>query len=450
MDYDTIINALYHIINKITAYTVSDSYTFKTKKYDFTNEKNILDIINTGGNLNDTEFILFIRELVIVLLKKLTHSHEIAFNIIILDNITKIKLFVIYCVLYHYDSHSYSISNNKNSYIGIDFEFNTAKIALCQIAFFTKRTSKFIFIFNPTELDNVQTELFIKYTLISKFIIKLVHGSDSLDIPYIFQELFANNYNYIYDFVKNIIDMRFICEYIKIITMSENKKCNIYDALLYFSVIDTAKYDYLMNCHKSINENKNNEQLWNVHNMNNEKIIYTLYDVIYLLSFYKQLRKYAKKTNRQLYITFNYIILFTRLIFLDKWNIIDLSQIIKKNTDPLNNYIVHYNKNNTTMINIFNSIIEKLFINLNGVNIYLKYFLGINYFKSTIVLIMKQLIYYILATNYNVFMNKNDLFTGDINYKFILNILNDNKFNKLSKFIKLFYKQSYIYITKHY
>lgn len=100
------------------------------------------------------------------------------------------------------------------------------------MAFFANRTSKFIFIFNPNELDGIQTDLIIKYMFISNTISKIVHGSDSLDIPYLFQDFFMNNNLYIYDFTKNVIDTRFLCEYSKITSNYEDK--NVVFMMHYF------------------------------------------------------------------------------------------------------------------------------------------------------------------------------------------------------------------------
>src|SRR5690606_30561562 len=101
----------------------------------------------------------------------------------------KIKLMILYMLFYHYDARS---TENKKLYSGVDFEFNERRIALCQIAFFPRRINKFIWIFDPNSLDTQKTEYLIKYLFTSDWIYKIVHGSDSLDIPYLFQEMFMN------------------------------------------------------------------------------------------------------------------------------------------------------------------------------------------------------------------------------------------------------------------
>ena len=322
------------------------------------------------------------------------------------------------------------------------------------MSFFSNRTSKFIFIFNPNELDGIQSDLIIKFMFSSNSISKIVHGSDSLDIPYLFQEFFMNNNLYIYDFIKNVIDTRFLCEYNKITSNYEDKKCSIYDALLHFNVINTNKYEYLLEVNKSVGSyEEGGTVMWNVHNMSEGNLKYAFYDVIYLYPFYRKIIESAKNKTKALYKSYKYIILLTRLIFLDKWGITTLSRNIKEDTDPLNNYIVKFqNKNGSdnelTMINIFNSVVDKIIIHLDENNkINIKYILEINYFKSTLISIFKKIIYSILTSNFDVYKNKKNQYTDiPLTCDDIYKTLIDVNLKDLIKFIKLFYKESYIYI----
>ena len=313
------------------------------------------------------------------------------------------------------------------------------------MAFFANRTSKFIFIFNPNELDGIQTDLIIKYMFISNTISKIVHGSDSLDIPYLFQDFFMNNNLYIYDFTKNVIDTRFLCEYSKITSNYEDKKCSIYDALLHFNVINKNKYKYLVKINKSIGSYKEGTVIWNVHNMSKDNLKY---------AFYQQIIESSKNQTKDLYKSYKYIILLTRLIFLDKWGITSFKNI-KMDTDPLNNYIVKFqNKSGLnrelTMINIFNSVVDKIIIHLdNNSKIIIKYILEINYFKPTLITIFKKMVYSILTSNFVIYKNKKNQYNElPLTYHDIYKTLIEVNLTDLIKFIKLFYKESYIYIIK--
>ena len=73
--------------------------------------------------------------------------------------------------------------------VGIDFEFNNInkkrKIALCQINFDTKESKNFIYLFYPPDLSDNQLKIF-RDLLNNKDIRFILHGGESLDLPYIF------------------------------------------------------------------------------------------------------------------------------------------------------------------------------------------------------------------------------------------------------------------------
>jgi hypothetical protein len=435
---DTIIDTIYSSIHKIYSFYDISTYSHKVKKID---KLNISILIN---NIDDPNWLYSVRESIIFILKKYKSLYENKFYIIKLDTPVKIKLFILYAIFFMFDSEKLS----KKLYVGIDFEFNERKIALCQMAFFSRRTSKFIFIFNPTHLDQYQTDHLIKTVFVAKHITKIVHGADSLDIPYLFQELFMNNHEYIFDFVKNVIDTRFLCEYYKLTVKYSDKKCSIYDALLFFNVIDQNKYNELTNINTSIGPIYN--LVWNIHNMQINQLQYALYDVIYLYDFYKIILLTAKKQQYETYKSYKYVILITRFIYLEKWNISNLISSIKDEIDPMNNYIVKYNNNSVTMINVFNAVIgTNMILSYDDkYNVAINNLLDINYFKSSLVLIFKKMVFYILTSNYDVYKNKKELLTVPLSISDIYKTLNHIYLGKLNKFFKLFYEQSYIRITK--
>lgn len=456
--YELICELLYDRINKIFDSYNRNNKTYSHKVKNFTSSFNDLFLTkNSDSNSNfehiskiilqrtndyKDEWLYFIRELIIFVLKHFSSLTEESFNIIKVDSLIKIKLLILYVIFFNYDSLSFYNETKHNLYVGIDFEFNDKHIALCQVAFFSNRTSKFIFIFNPSELDGIQTDLIIKYMFTSNSISKIVHGSDSLDIPYLFQDFFMNNHLLIYDFVKNIVDTRFLCEYSKIISSYKDKKCSIYDALLYFDIINKNKYKNLLEINKSL------ENSWDIHKMKTNMLNYAFYDVIYLYPFYRSIVNSSPE--------YKYIILINRLIFLDKWDIVELSKNIKSEIDPLNNYIIKtQTKNNkfyeSTMINLFNSVIDKIVIQFDSdsTKIAIKSILDINYFKSTLNLIFKKVIYSILTSNFDIYKNKKELYTDlPLSCNDIYLTLKNIKLEELNKFIKLFYRESYKYIIK--
>ena len=90
------------------------------------------------------------------------------------------------------------ISLKEEKYIGIDFEFKTVskdkkEIALMQINLETSLSNKGnIFILDLILLNNQQIKI-IKNLLCNKHIIKILHGSEALDIPYLINNLLDNS-----------------------------------------------------------------------------------------------------------------------------------------------------------------------------------------------------------------------------------------------------------------
>ena len=133
------------------------------------------------------------------------------------------------------------ISYKDYKVIGVDFEFNRVKnkreIALCQINFVKKKKMD-IFLFYP---PNIKKDIF--KSLLTSDCIKILHGSESLDLPYLFDNIINNND---WDkFCNNLIDTRYLCDYYN----SSNNidgRCRIYDLLLQMKVISKNKYDDLM------------------------------------------------------------------------------------------------------------------------------------------------------------------------------------------------------------
>lgn len=183
------------------------------------------------------------------------------------------------------------LENFKNKFVSIDFEYTNKKIQLWQVCFFNKNTDNIIFViqaklFNQTHLDVIINKLFL-----SK-IIKIFHGGESLDFPYLFSVI--KEPESIYKFLKTTFDTRFLCEYYKIIN-NTNKLCNIYDAMLYFGAMKKDKYDELQKINKKMGPIwKVN---WNNIGSNKNLLIYTIYDVVYLRKLLLKIYKKYKKDN---------------------------------------------------------------------------------------------------------------------------------------------------------
>jgi hypothetical protein len=190
-----------------------------------------------------------------------------------------------------------SKEDNKNimTFCGIDFEFNTDRktntrhIGSMQIIFVFDNTkyhdesyTKPIYIIDPSKLNKNDGELFVKYILLSN-VIKIFHGSDSLDYPYIFEHLLKNNRKDFVRFIDTSVDTRFLCEIAKRIGSRlgleyHSNKCSIYNALYNNRVIDDKMFDTLSKIGNNINYN----EYWRLDKLSNNQMIYSAYDVVYL------------------------------------------------------------------------------------------------------------------------------------------------------------------------
>jgi len=130
------------------------------------------------------------------------------------------------------------LNKNIKRMISFDLEFNTPpkstnqrKIAIFQLCFYLKKYNLIIF-YNPL-LVSQQSNILMHSILTDNNIIKMGHGTDSLDIPAIYNYLDSDDK--CIKFTINLYDTRFLCEYLNVIT--DNKLCNIYYLLEKFNVI---------------------------------------------------------------------------------------------------------------------------------------------------------------------------------------------------------------------
>lgn len=291
------------------------------------------------------------------------------------------------------------IENKGDKIIGIDFEFNRVnnirQIALCQINF-TINSKSDIFLFYP---PNIDINIFRKL-LISDNIIKILHGSESLDIPYLYDNIITEEFRK--DFCKNFFDTRYMCEYYNAINKIVNGKCKIYDLLLQMKVITQKRYDDLMKNDKMMGN------IWDifidVRKLSNELAKYSIYDVLYLPQLYKAF----PKTDVYKYIIPN----IANLNF-------DLRY--EKKLDILFTNISQYNLNKFRFNDLFLDLtFNEIYIVIFGyllTNDIFDNLYKINYFRKFIEFIVKNILYNLLNPQIKLFK------LDSINEKFI-NIIN--------------------------
>lgn len=301
---------------------------------------------------------------------------------------------------------------NEKHYIGIDFEFNkvtkmSKEVALMQINLENDFDKGFIFIVNPNLLNKKNIDLLISL-LTNKYMIKILHGAESLDIPYLFNQFLITEENINY-FCNNFYDTKYLCDYYHL-SNNITSSCSIYNLLLEFNIINQNKLNEL---------NKNEESMGpiylieiDINKMDTFLLKYALYDVIYLPSLLKKIL-----------INDDYInVLPSIVIDIYKWR-----QGLNKRLDELqiiiNKMNIYFIKNKSIVLlkdihdmysNLFNHNIDK--------------FKKINYFKNYFELFEKLIIYHLLTIHFKVYINKN-IYTKPILHKYI-HIINSNLFLK--------------------
>ena len=177
--------------------------------------------------------------------------------------------------------------------IGIDFEFNRSlddthrEIALVQINLETNKKESEIFMFYPPHLNDEQTKV-LKKLLLNEKIKTILHGGESLDIPYLFTDFFTN-IDEKKQFCKNLFDTKYLCEYYNLKNNLVENKCKIYYLLLQMNVIDQKQMDYLLENQEKMGSIS--EIRINVKDMSKELINYAAYDTLYLPELYKTFPK---------------------------------------------------------------------------------------------------------------------------------------------------------------
>jgi hypothetical protein len=338
---------------------------------------------------------------------------------IICDNDVRIKLMILQIIYFHYEAKYKYIQNPKNNYfVGLDYEFYKQQINLCQMSLFPRNKTKYIWIFEPNKLNITQKKIINKYIYYSNYIYKILHGAESLDIPYLFIQVFDKKKSNILKFLRKVIDNKFLCEYQQIINNNKIVKCNLYNALKYFDVIDDKKLDVLNNISNKINYNT----IWKLNNINDNMLYYAIYDTLYLRDYLFNILKKAKKDNTDKYTNISIIPEFTRFIYLERFQVTNLINDLKIHTDYLSNITLknqefreYYNK----IINILDCKVD-FFINLND-------FLKINYFKNPLDILFKYIIYYLLIEKFN--------YDYKLDIKIIFSFFNNHNMKKIIKFI---------------
>lgn len=317
-------------------------------------------------------------------------------------------------------------------YVGIDFEFTDNQIRLAQLNFeHHKDNRSMIIIISPSTLSEVESEHFIELIMCNKNIKKILHGSDSKDTPYIYEELLDDNPDRIIEFTQALIDTKLLCDYYKLNRPDiTDNRCSIYSedpdssAVYYFGVVSKDQQDKLTH----VLDKMPVDITWNIHKLTQAQKLYAQYDVIFLKYFFYRIIHLAcqnedndKKNTITIYR--NIIPELTQYTYLESKEITYLTNRCKEEVDPLNNYFFKKAGKIVKMIDVFNQLSVGLVY--QKYNLAIDSLLRVGYFKKKIQVILKRIIYGHLSRYCKIYQNKNVLWTDKLHNEFIIDFFKD-------------------------
>lgn len=370
-----------------------------------------------------------------LLMKYKKQTIEDDYLLFVADRDIIVKLFILFLFYYDFDI---TINNIKPSHVAIDFEFNRGKIALMQMNF--TATEKHLWIIDPKSYNRDKINIIKQKLLLNNKIYKVLHGADSLDLPYMFADIFYTNQKEILQFMKKFIDTRYLCEYVRG-SKEEIGKCSIYDAMLYFNTITKQKYDGLQKINSDMGPI--HKIMWDVKKLNGANMQYAFYDVIYLLDFLKDIYKKILNDTPRLVRSYYYINEIIRFVILERKNVTDVLHESKIIVTRMNNYLVKSSTNNKTMLELYNQIMQQFVIQTNEEYIDIGFIQKVNYIKNVFDLLLKHIVYSVCShrSNINIYINKNDKMTEQITLNNLYHKLETVQMYKIIKLLKLYENQ---------
>ena len=286
------------------------------------------------------------------------------------------------------------IENDEEIIIGIDFEFNRSldntrrEIALCQLNLETISNQAYIFMFYPPDLNDKDI-IIVKNILLNHKNKKIIHGGESLDIPYLFTEFFIDN-DEKNKFCKNLFDTKYLCEFYNASNNLLENKCKIYKLLLQMKIINQKQFDYLIENEEKMGPIYNIRI--NVKSMSDELINYSAYDVLYLPELYKSFPN-----------NYDYQKLIPEITSI---------HFILKQTDFFTKYFQEISKFNLNFVifdnKYFLSNIYEFVYQWINVGKRTNYF-NITYFKKFFTIIIKYIVYNTVIKNFKTYHKKDIL-----------------------------------------
>jgi hypothetical protein len=343
------------------------------------------------------------------------------YNILLVDNSKKIT-FMIEFFSNFIKSQKKNI--NVNHFLGCDFEFNKVSKEKKEVALFQINCEKdnddigYIFIFKPSEIDFKQQTILIEL-LTDENIIKILHGGESLDIPFLFDQLLKTETN-IKKFCKKLFDTKYLCEFYHL-QNKKNSKCSIYFMLEELKIITASKIKDF----ERIEKNMGPIYLIdiNIHKLSNDLLKYSLYDVLFLPELIKK------------FLKMNYI--YTDLIpditsFVFQYKRLD-NHFFNNLKNEVNSFNIHFikNRDNIYFLNdVFNYYLWTLsFKDYENL-------INITYFKESIEILFKYIVYKKIQKIQDIYKNKSIIASKLKEYNFNEYPILKDLLNKLNLIIE--------------
>ena len=251
---------------------------------------------------------------------------------------------------------------------------------------------------NPNIMSE-QSNMILRDLLIDDCTLKIGHGSDSLDIPALFE--FLNNDHDILRFISKFYDTRFMCEYL--IALTDKTKCNIYTSLEQFNVIDNEQLTFLVK-----NEEAMGKYWWktiDIRNLDEKVIDYAMYDTLYLKKLAYNLKEIIKSQD----LCYNLILEISRYSVLVQQKIITVPRVKDYNM---------YLYERESLISYFTSDIEMY---LERQNVEVKKLFAFGYFKNKLIDLLR-IVHYNTFNLKLVFVDKKNVLTEN-KQKYLINSL---------------------------
>lgn len=204
---------------------------------------------------------------------------------------------------------------NKSSRVwaALDFEFDTVNrthlMSLGQLIITYPNDGKInhskIYLFDFRLFSKDQFNLFENLILTNRSVVKILHGSESLDVPHL-RKIMTSEQNF-RQFLNQMVDTRYLCAAHHILLNKKGKnltKCNIYDAMKDVNVITDKKYHELSSI--KINYHKP----WRIRKLSTKQITYAAGDVAFLFNLYSAyLDLLGEKLVQAIMESYRYVIL---------------------------------------------------------------------------------------------------------------------------------------------